>query len=148
MNFTVKGIHHLGVAPKNIQLAKDFFSKHLNLPLLEEEVVAHQQVQTSIFASKRKNNTSDALENCTHIELLEGLSENSPISKFLIKKGSGVHHIALEVDDIDAAHSQLKSEGIEFIGENVGKGASGTRVIFIHPRSTGGILLELVEPPH
>ena len=143
MSFSIKGIHHLGIAPKDLKVATDFFSKHLNLSIIKEEVVKKQKVSTTIFSSQ--NTSEKHSETETHIELLEGLSEDSPISVFLKKKGSGVHHMAIEVDNIQSAFETLQSAGIHFVGDSIQKGANETQVIFIHPKSTGGILVELVQ---
>ncbi|HXF42424.1 MAG TPA: methylmalonyl-CoA epimerase, partial [Pyrinomonadaceae bacterium] len=82
----------------------------------------------------------------SRIELLEPISNDSPISKFLEKRGAGIHHIALRVKDIESALEQLKSSGMRLIDESPKIGAEGSKIAFIHPSSTGGVLLELVEP--
>ena len=81
------------------------------------------------------------------IELVEPASPDSPISSFLEKRGSGIHHLAWRVDDVAAAIAKLKAEGVKMIDESPRPGAHGTRVAFVHPKSTGGVLMELVEEP-
>jgi LAO/AO transport system kinase len=129
----VQKISHLGIAVTSLAEGGEFWDL---LGLLEEhrESVASQKVTTSFRAVGG-----------SHIELLEPTSPESPIAKFLEKKGSGIHHLCLDVDDIEAVLAKLKAAGIRLINETPIDGAHDCRVAFVHPASTGGILLELSE---
>ena len=127
-------INHIGIAPKNTALAASFFGDVLGLASQGDEVVAEQKVKVSFFQAEN-----------SRIELLEATSPESPIAKFLEAKGSGIQHVALEVDDIDAWVSNLKSKGVRLIDQEPRTGAHDTRIVFIHPAATGGVLVELVQ---
>jgi methylmalonyl-CoA epimerase len=98
------------------------------------EEVAEQNVKTAFLPIKD-----------TEIELLEGTGEDSPVSKFIEKKGQGIHHLALRVDNLEEALEELKEKGVRLIDEKPRKGAGGCKIAFVHPKTTGGILLELSE---
>jgi methylmalonyl-CoA/ethylmalonyl-CoA epimerase len=132
----IKRIAHLGVAIKDPAPLKKLYGEHLNLEHKGDEVVATQKVQVSFFQVGESS-----------IELLLPTAADSPVAKFLENKGEGFHHLALEVEDIDAAVKELKDAGVRLIDETPREGAHGTRVAFIHPKSTFGILLELVQYP-
>ena len=132
----IKRIAHLGVAIKDLDPPKKLYGDNLQLQFKGDEVVAPQKVQVSFFKVGE-----------TSIELLLPTAEDSPVAKFLETKGEGFHHLALEVEDIDAAVAELKAVGVRLIDETPREGAHGTRVAFIHPKSTFGILLELVQYP-
>ena len=127
-------INHLGIATKDIDEALKFWSDALGLENVHTEIVEDQKVKVAMLPIGE-----------TRIELLEPTSEDSPISKFLEKRGPGIHHIAVEVDDIAASLAQLKSQGMRLIDENPRIGAEGCLVAFVHPSSTNGVLLELVQ---
>ena len=127
-------INHLGIATKGIDDALKFWADALGLENVHTETVEDQKVRVAMLPVGE-----------SRIELLEPISEDSPISKFLEKRGGGIHHIAVEVDDIRAALAKLKAEGARLIDEEPRIGAEGCLVAFVHPGSTGGVLLELVE---
>ncbi len=127
-------LEHIGIAVKNISHSNDVFEKLLGVAPFKEERVESEKVVTSFFQ----------IEN-TKIELLEGLSEESPITKFIDKKGEGIHHIAFLVKDIEAEMERLKSEGFQLINEKPKKGADNKLVAFLHPKSTNGVLVELCQ---
>ena len=127
-------INHLGIATKGIDEALKFWSDALGLENVHTEIVEDQKVRVAMLPIGE-----------SRIELLEPTSEDSPISKFLEKRGPGIHHIAVEVDDIAASLAQLKSQGMRLIDENPRIGAEGCLVAFAHPSSTNGVLLELVQ---
>ena len=127
-------INHLGIATRGIDEALKFWSDALGLENVHTEVVEDQKVRVAMLPIGE-----------SRIELLEPTSEDSPISKFLEKRGGGIHHIAVEVDDIVASLAQLKSQGMRLIDEEPRIGAEGCLVAFVHPAATGGVLLELVQ---
>jgi methylmalonyl-CoA/ethylmalonyl-CoA epimerase len=127
-------INHLGIAAKSIDDALKFWSDALGLENVHTEVVADQKVRVAMLPIGE-----------SRIELLEPISDDSPISKFLEKRGGGIHHIAVEVDDLRSSLTQLKNKGMRLIDEEPRVGAEGCLVAFVHPSSTGGVLLELVQ---
>lgn len=127
-------INHLGIATKGIDEALKFWENALGLENVHTETVEDQKVRVAMLPIGE-----------SRIELLEPTSEDSPISKFLEKRGGGIHHIAVEVADITAALLKLKSEGARLIDEEPRIGAEGCLVAFVHPSSTNGVLLELVQ---
>jgi methylmalonyl-CoA/ethylmalonyl-CoA epimerase len=127
-------IDHIGIATNAIAGSVDFWRDHLGLEVGEIEEVAQQKVRVCMLP------VGDS-----RVELLEAVSPDSPISKFLEKRGQGIHHIAFRVDDIQASLADLKGKGIRLIDEAPRTGAGGCLVAFIHPSSTGGVLLELVQ---
>lgn len=127
-------INHLGIATKGIDEALKFWSDGLGLENVHTEIVEDQKVKIAMLPLGE-----------SRIELLEPTSEDSPISKFLEKRGGGIHHIAVDVDDIEASLAQLKSQGMRLIDETPRIGAEGCLVAFVHPASSGGVLLELVQ---
>lgn len=127
-------INHLGIATKGIDEALKFWADSLGLENVHTETVEDQKVRVAMLPVGE-----------SRIELLEPTSDDSPISKFLEKRGGGIHHIAVEVDDILAALEKLKSQGARLIDEKPRIGAEGCLVAFVHPGSTGGVLLELVQ---
>ncbi|MDQ3799424.1 MAG: methylmalonyl-CoA epimerase [Acidobacteriota bacterium] len=127
-------ISHLGIATKGIEEALKFYENALGLKNVHTEVVEDQKVRVAMLPIGE-----------TRIELLEPTSEDSPISKFLEKRGGGIHHIAVEVEDIEAALLKLKEAGARLIDEHPRIGAEGCLVAFVHPSSTSGVLLELVQ---
>src|SRR3954451_3649604 len=129
-------INHIGIATKKIDEALKFWAASLGLEHIHTETVADQKVRVAMLPIGE-----------SRIELLEPTSDDSPISKFLEKRGGGIHHIAVEVDDIQSSLKQLKEKGVQLIDENPRRGAEGCQVAFVHPSSTGGVLMELVETP-
>ena len=127
-------INHLGIATKEIAGALKFWEGALGLENVHTEVVEDQKVRVAMLPLGE-----------SRIELLEPTSDDSPISKFLEKRGSGIHHIAVEVDDINASLKRLKEKGMRLIDEQPRIGAEGCLVAFVHPSSANGVLLELVQ---
>ena len=127
-------IDHIGIATHGIDAAAKFYRDVLGLEVAETEEVAEQKVRVAMLPIGE-----------SRIELLEATSSDSPISKFLEKRGPGIHHIAVRVDDIQAALTGLKQKGARLIDEEPRQGAGGCLVAFVHPSSTGGVLLELVQ---
>jgi methylmalonyl-CoA epimerase len=127
-------IDHIGVATEGIEEAAGFYRDSLGLEIAEIEEVANQKVRVAMLPLGE-----------SRIELLEATSEDSPISRFLAKRGPGIHHIAVRVDDIESELQSLKAKGARLIDETPRAGAGGCLVAFVHPSSTGGVLLELVQ---
>lgn len=127
-------IDHIGIATNGINDAATFWREALGLSMPEIEEVADQKVKVAMLPIGE-----------SRIELLEATSEDSPIAKFVQKRGPGIHHIAVRVNDIRAALSRLKSEGTRLIDAEPRPGAGGCLVAFVHPSSAGGVLLELVQ---
>lgn len=126
-------IDHIGIATNAIDETATFY-RELGLEIAEVEEVASQKVRVAMLPIGE-----------SRIELLEAVSDDSPISKFLAKRGPGIHHIALRVEDIRASLSELKQRGARLIDEQPRPGAGGCLVAFVHPSSTGGVLIELVQ---
>lgn len=127
-------INHLGIATKKIDDALKFWADALGLENIHTETVEDQKVRVAMLPVGE-----------SRIELLEPTAEDSPISKFLEKRGGGIHHIAVEVENIEEALAKLKAEGMRLIDETPRIGAEGCLVAFVHPASAGGVLLELVQ---
>lgn len=127
-------IDHIGVAVKSIDTALAFWEKTLGVSCAGVEEVAEQKVKTAFLPLKD-----------SEIELLEPTADDSPVAKFIEKKGEGVHHMALRVDDLEAALAELKAKGVRLIDEKPRRGAGGALIAFVHPAATGGILLELSQ---
>lgn len=128
-------LDHIGIAVESLDAGATFY-KALGLKEDHREVVKSEQVATSFFP----------LKNSANIELLEGLDPEGTIQKFVAKKGPGIHHICLRVTDIDAVVAHLKTQNVKLINEEPRLGAHNCRVVFVHPKSTGGVLIELSEP--
>lgn len=126
-------VEHIGIAVKHLSSSIPLFEKLLNTPCYKTEAVESEFVNTAFF-----------LKDDTKIELVEGYSPESPIVTFIEKKGEGIHHIAFEVDDIDAEIKRLTSEGFILINEIPKPGADNKVVAFLHPKTTNGVLIELV----
>jgi methylmalonyl-CoA epimerase len=126
-------IDHLGIAVKSLASAKALYEK-LGLSISSEETVEHEQVKLVMVP------VGDS-----RLELLESTSPDSTIAKFIAKRGEGLHHVCLKVPDLAAAVARLKADGIHLVSEEIKVGAGGHRYIFVHPASTGGVLLELVQ---
>jgi methylmalonyl-CoA/ethylmalonyl-CoA epimerase len=130
----VNKIEHIGIAVKNIEESNILFEKLLGVPSYKLEEVESEGVLTSFFQTGTNK-----------IELLMATNPESPIAKFLEKKGEGIHHIAFDVDDIAAEIERLKSEGFVLINEVPKKGADNKWVVFLHPKNTNGVLVELCQ---
>jgi methylmalonyl-CoA/ethylmalonyl-CoA epimerase len=130
-------IHHIGIATNDISAAAGLWNDLLGLNADHTEEVAGQKVRVCMLPVGE-----------SRLELLEPMSPDSPISNFLEKRGGGIHHIAVSVENIGAVLQDLKLKGARLIDEEPRAGAGGCLVAFIHPSSTGGILLELVEDPN
>ncbi|MFV0540782.1 MAG: methylmalonyl-CoA epimerase [Aestuariibaculum sp.] len=127
-------IEHIGIAVKNIEVSNRLFAKLFGKPPYKEEEVTSEGVKISFF-----------INGPNKIELLEATNGNSPIAKFIEKKGEGIHHIAFDVNDIEAEAKRLKNEGFVVLNDMPKLGADNKKVIFLHPKSTNGILIELCQ---
>lgn len=127
-------IEHIGIAVKDLEVSNVLFEKLLGVPSYKSEAVESEGVMTSFFKSGPNK-----------IELLAATNPESPIAKFLEKKGEGIHHIAFDVEDIFAEIERLKSEGFILINDVPKKGADNKLVAFLHPKGTNGVLVELCQ---
>ncbi len=130
-------ISHLGIAVRDLKSAEELFAKLLGDARIHHEEVADQKVRIASFQ------LGDA-----RVELTEPTSDDSPISRFLEKRGEGIHHLALEVEDVAKELERLKAQGFQLIDEKPRKGSHGMTIAFLHPKSTNGVLIELCETPH
>tara|TARA_B110000285_G_C14953156_1_gene527837 strand:+ start:108 stop:512 length:405 start_codon:yes stop_codon:yes gene_type:complete len=130
----MKKIEHIGIAVKDLKSANKLYSKLLNTTPYKTEEVTSENVNTSFFQVGESK-----------IELLEGTSPESPISKFIEKRGEGVHHIAFEVEDIEKEIARLTKEGFQMIHEKPKDGADNKLIAFLHPKSSNGVLIELCQ---
>jgi methylmalonyl-CoA epimerase len=128
-------IDHIGVAVEEIEPALELYRDSFRLQLAHREVVEDQGVEAVLL---------DVGEN--HVELLAPLGPETPVGKFLARQGPGLHHVAYQVPDIDATLAALRKAGLALIDERPRTGIRGSRVAFMHPRATGGVLTEIVEP--
>ena len=136
MNFKILGIEHVAIAVSSLKEPSKVFGDILGIDNTSTEEVVDQKVVTDIFDTGRGK-----------VELLEATSENSPISNFLEKRGNGVHHIAFLVDNLEIALKDLAESGIELIDKSPRIGAEGMLIAFLHPKSAGGVLVELCQKP-
>lgn len=127
-------IEHIGIAVKDISSANAIYTKLFGMPPYKTETVESEAVVTSFFKSGPNK-----------IELLQALNPDSAIAKFIEKKGEGIHHIAFAVDDIVAEIQRLKNEGFIVLNETPKKGADHKLIVFLHPKSTNGVLIELCQ---
>lgn len=130
----MKKIEHIGIAVKSLEKSNELFANLFGEPNYKIEEVVSEGVKTSFF----KVGTNK-------IELLEATTPNSPIAKFIEKKGEGIHHIAFDVDDIEAEIKRLKASGFSVLNETPKHGADNKLVAFLHPKSTNGVLIELCQ---
>jgi methylmalonyl-CoA/ethylmalonyl-CoA epimerase len=130
----ILGIEHLGIAVDNIDKAAPFWKHVLKISHRSTESVIDQGATTDIYDTGQGK-----------VELLESLGEDTPIGKFLLKHGPGIHHVCFEVSDISSAIIELKEHDINVLSDEPTMGAEGYKVVFIHPNSTGGVLVELAE---
>lgn len=126
-------IDHLGIAVKSLAASKQIYER-LGLRVSGEEIVEQEQVRLVMVMLGE-----------SRLELLEATSDNSTIAKFIAKRGEGLHHVCLRVPDLRASVERLKRDGVRLISEQIKIGAGGHHYVFIHPSSTGGVLLELVQ---
>ncbi|HWD89239.1 MAG TPA: methylmalonyl-CoA epimerase [Mucilaginibacter sp.] len=127
-------IEHIGIAVKDIQSAGKLYEILLNTPVYKTEEVESEGVKTAFLRSGSNK-----------IELLEATSADSPVSKFIEKRGEGIHHIAFDVDDIESEMERLKNEGFILLNETPKPGADNKLVCFVHPKSANGVLIELCQ---
>jgi len=130
----IKKIDHLGIAVNSMDEGKKFWSEILGLKFEGSEEVSEQKVLTGFFPVGE-----------SEVELLQSTSPDGPVAKYIEKKGQGIQHIAFRVDNIEQALSELKEKGIRLIDESPRKGAGGAKIAFLHPKATGGVLVELCE---
>jgi methylmalonyl-CoA/ethylmalonyl-CoA epimerase len=128
-------IDHIGVAVQEIEPALELYRDSFHLEMAHREVVEEQGVEAVLM---------DVGEN--HVELLAPLGPDTPVGRFLAKQGPGLHHVAYQVPDIDATLAALRQAGLALIDERPRTGIRGSRVAFLHPRATGGVLTEIVQP--
>jgi methylmalonyl-CoA/ethylmalonyl-CoA epimerase len=128
-------IDHIGVAVEDLDAAIALYEQSFEMELAHRETVESQGVEAVLL------DVGDG-----HVELLRPLGPDTAVGKFLAKKGTGLHHVAYAVEDIDAALGRLAEAGLELIDREARTGIRGSRVAFLHPRSTGGVLTEIVEP--
>ena len=128
-------IHHLGYAVEDLEAASRLYRERFGARIEEPEMVADQGVRTAMFRVGE-----------ARIELLEPTGPDTPVGKFLAKRGEGLHHVAFQVEDIEATLGELGRDGVELIDEEPRVGVGRTRMAFVHPRSVHGVLTELVEP--
>lgn len=128
-------IDHIGVAVEDLDAALALYESALRMPVVHRETVSEQGVEAILL---------DVGEN--HVELLKPLGADTPVGKFLAKKGPGLHHVAYQVEDIEATLASLKASGLRLIDETPRTGIRGSKVAFLHPASTGGVLTEIVQP--
>ena len=128
-------IDHIGVAVEDIDAALALYERDYAMTLVHRETVREQGVEAVLL---------DVGEN--HVELLRPLADDTPVGKFLARRGPGLHHVAYQVADIDAALEQLRARGVRLVDEAARPGIRGSLVAFLHPKSSGGVLTEIVQP--
>ncbi|HUQ49099.1 MAG TPA: methylmalonyl-CoA epimerase [Terriglobales bacterium] len=128
-------IDHLGIAVKDLTSAKTLYEL-LGLKVVSEEVVEHEKVKVAMIPVGE-----------SRVELLQATSEDSPVGKFIAKRGEGIHHIALHVPNLNEAVAELKKKGTRLVSDEIKVGAGGHLYVFIHPSSAGGVLIELCQDP-
>ena len=130
------GIEHIAIAVKDLDISSPFWKHILQISHRSTEVVESEGVTTDIYDTKKGK-----------VELLESRGSDTPVGKFLSKKGEGIHHVCFEVDDISNSIKELKEKNINNLNDEPSIGAEGYKIVFIHPKSTGGVLVELAEKP-
>jgi methylmalonyl-CoA/ethylmalonyl-CoA epimerase len=130
-------IDHIGVAVADLEAAITLHEETYGMPLAHRETVEAQGVEAVLL------DVGDG-----HVELLRPLSGETPVGRFLAKRGPGLHHVAYAVDDVEAALAQLRERGVRLIDEQPRTGIRGSRVAFLHPAASGGVLTEIVQPAH
>ena len=129
-------VDHIAVAVPDLETALQFYRDTLGMRVIAVEIVESEGVKVAKLDAGN-----------THIELLEPLSGDTAVGKFLTKRGSGLHHVCFGVPDIEKRMDCLNSDGVRMINQEPKKGAGGARIAFVHPASTGGVLLEISQPP-
>jgi methylmalonyl-CoA epimerase len=132
----IKKVDHIGIAVNNLQTALEFYEGILGIKCTGQEQVEEQKVTTAFLP------LGD-----TELELLESTDPTGPVARFIEKRGEGLHHIALQVDNIEAVLEKMKAAGVRLLDETPRGGAGGTKIAFLHPKASGGVLLELTERP-
>lgn len=132
----IRKIDHLGIAVKDIGEALKVYTEGLGLHFEKVEEVPEQKVKTAFLEV-----------GSSHVELLESTDPEGPVGKFIESRGEGIHHVAFRVDDIQAAIARAKEKGLKLLNETPGVGVGGALIVFIHPKSTGGVLVELCQRP-
>ncbi|MCL2009196.1 MAG: methylmalonyl-CoA epimerase [Synergistaceae bacterium] len=127
-------IDHIGIAVRSIDSALKFWEGGLGITCVGVEEVAEQKVKTAFLPI-----------NDTEVELLEPTADDGPVAKFIEKKGEGIHHLAIRVDNLEKALAELKEQGVPMIDEKPRRGAGGAMIAFIHPSASGGVLIELSQ---
>lgn len=135
----ILGVDQVSVAVEDLDDATRIYEGILGLKATHDETVADQGVKTRFFPVAKSGSV---------VEALLALGPDTPVGKFLAKRGPGVHHIAFRVDDLETELARLKKQGVRLIDETPRKGAEGKRIAFIHPKETGGVLIELCEAGH
>jgi methylmalonyl-CoA epimerase len=130
-------IDHIGIAVTELDPAIELFSKTLGMPLVHREVVTEQGVEAALL---------DVGEG--HVELLVPLGDDTPVGKFIAKRGPGIHHVAYQVSDVEQTLEELKAKGVRLIDQTPRIGIRGSHVAFVHPAAAGGVLTEIVQPAH
>jgi methylmalonyl-CoA/ethylmalonyl-CoA epimerase len=130
----MRKVEHIGIAVNNLEISVPLFEKLLNTVCYKKETVESEGVNTAFFQKGE-----------TKIELLEATKEESPIARFVDKKGEGMHHIAFDVEDIEAEMKRLKEEGFILLNDKPKHGADNKLVCFLHPKGTNGVLIELCQ---
>ena len=128
-------VDHLGIAVKSIAEARKFYEQ-IGMHVVGEEVVEHEKVRAAMVPVGE-----------SRFELLEATSDDSAIARFIAKRGEGLHHVAVHVNDISATFEELKGQGVRLISDEIKIGAGGHLYFFVHPSETGGVLLELCQDP-
>jgi methylmalonyl-CoA/ethylmalonyl-CoA epimerase len=136
-----RAVNHIGIAVRDIDAHRDYYTRVLGARYEGEEVVSDQKVRVAFFSVGSQ-------EHPVRLELLEPTDPTSPVAKFIEKRGEGMHHIAYTVNDIQARIDALKSEGVRMIDETPRGGAHNTKIAFLHPGASAGVLTELCEPAH
>ena len=130
----IRKLDHIGIAVDNLEKRLPFWAEALGLSVSAIETVETEQVKVAFLPVGG-----------VHIELLEATSADSPVAKHLDRRGPGIHHLTFEVGDLDAALDKLRGAGVQIIGAGAREGAAGHRVAFVHPKASGGVLVELTE---
>ncbi len=130
----LKKIDHVGIAVNDLTHAEAVWRDALGFREVRRETIASEGVRVVCLEA-----------NGHHVELLEALGPDSPVAKFLAKRGEGIHHIAVAVDDLESHVAHLKAQGVALINEEPRTGVGGNRIVFVHPKSTNGVLVELTE---
>ncbi len=129
-----KKIDHIAFAVRSLEPSAKLFEKIFDVKSSKTEIIKHEKVKTKFLNLEKSK-----------IELLEGIGKNSAITKFIEKKGEGIHHIAIEVDDIEKEIKRLKKEGFKPINNSISKGANNKLISFLHPKETNGVLIEICQ---